>query len=228
MKISCILTSFNRPKWIQQALHSVMVQTYRDYELIIIDESTEFDIHSVLVGFKFPHLSLVRYQVSEEVRDRTNRLSINVNKGLRLATGDLICFLADDDFLYPTWFADAVEFFKKNPSVGAGFGRLFYTRLAAMEHPDDKTASCRFFNRVIVDPCNKLDHNQIIHRPTPTLVEWPEEIEAFTAPDGLYARKVARHYPFHPIYANAAVKRLHGKNLQDSKNGPVGLGGLRE
>ena len=90
------------------------------------------------------------------------------------------------------------------------------------------SASAPQFNRVIADPYNKLDHNQIIHRPTPTLIEWPEEMYAFTAPDGLYAKKVAFHYPFHPIYANAAVKRLHGKNLQDSKNGPVGLGGLRE
>lgn len=230
MKISCILTSFNRPVWVRQALASVAEQQYRNFELIVIDESTEFNICDALAGFRFPSLLLTHYTVSEDKRSTTNRLSINVNKGLLQASGDLVCFLADDDYLFPGWFEDANSFFIKNKDVVAAFGRLHYSESPDMDF--SKSGECRFFESPLTEPFSKLDHNQIIHRRFTPPVLWSEGIEShdLTAPDGKYASVIARYHAFYPIPTDAAVKRKHQKNLQNDikKNGLSDLGGLRE
>lgn len=221
MKITCILASFNRPTWIQHSLSSVFLQTYKDYELIVIDESDAFDIHSVVGKFVFSEVKVVHHDVTPEERARVNRLSVNVNEGLRMATGDLICYLADDDFYYPNWFSDASCFFKAHPGVHAGFGKLRYTGSRGMEYP--KAGEIRFFSSPIRDPYCRLDHNQIIHRKLVPPIAWNEELHSVSAPDGVFMRAVGARHQFYPIDAFAAVKRMHGKNLQHSV--PQYLGG---
>lgn len=229
MKVTCILTSFNRPVWIQHSLSSIMFQTYRNYELIVIDESEVFDVRPVVEKFKFPNCQVVHFDVYPEERAKVNRLSVNINEGLRRATGDLICYLADDDFFYPGWFAAAVAFFAKHPNVGAGFGKLAYTDSRDWVYPPNPKVL--FHGGVIGDPFCRLDHNQIMHRPLRPPIEWPTKKETLTAPDGLFMREVAKRHPFHPIDAFAAVKRAnHGKNLQNSADLYKGgqMEGLRE
>jgi spore maturation protein CgeD len=214
MKVSCILTSYNRPRLVQQALASVAEQTHRDFELIVVDESTVFDIAKVMPSFSFPEVHLLRQKVDPQERARQNRLSININAGLRVTKGDLLCFLADDDFYYPGWFAAAVQFFSGHPGIHAGFGKLRYTSSQERVYP--KNGEVRFFDGPVADPYCRLDHNQIIHRRITPPILWPEEIVHLTGPDGIYARGVAKHWPFHPIDSFAAVKRMHSKNLQQN------------
>lgn len=215
MRITCILASFNRPTWIQHSLASVAAQTHKDYELVIIDESDSFDVHSVVRRFGFPKVHVVHHDVTPEERAKINRLSVNINEGLRMATGALICYLADDDFYYPGWFEAASRFFEVNPQVGAGFGKLTYSNSRDLVYPKD--SKVLFPDGIIGDPFCRLDHNQIAHRRLQPPIEWPTDRSTLTAPDGLFMREVGKRYPFHPIHAFAAVKRAyHGKNLQQS------------
>jgi len=107
MKVSCILVSYNRPRWVRQAIKSVADQTHKDYQLIVIDESDIFDIHEAVKEFSLTQCDVRVVQVAAEQRRNQNRLSINLNAGVALATGDLLCYLADDDYFYPTWFERA-------------------------------------------------------------------------------------------------------------------------
>lgn len=215
MKITCILTSFNRPNWIRHALASVAEQTHRNYELIVIDESETFDVRPVVAEFQLPSVRVVHHDVTAEERAKINRLSVNVNEGLAMATGDLICYLADDDFYYVEWFAEAVKFFQAHRDVHAGYGKLLFSHSRERVYPQRWDGI--FPNCIIEDPYCRLDHNQIIHRPLRPAILWPTDPSTLTAPDGLFMRAVGRRHPFHPIPASAAVKRMsHGKNLQHS------------
>mgnify|MGYP003576619594 CR=1 FL=1 len=229
MKVTCILTSFNRPNWVRHSLGSVFCQTHQDYELIVIDESEIFDIRPVVAKLPFREVKVVHHDVSAEERAKVNRLSVNINEGLNLATGDLVCYLADDDFLYPEWFSEASSFFSKNPGVFAAFGKLARSYSREWIYPTDPEIV--FPNGIISDPFCRLDHNQIVHRKLQPPIEWPIDKSTLSAPDGLFMREVGKRYPFHPIPVFAAVKRMeHGKNLQNDADIYMGghMRGARE
>ena len=214
MKVSCILASYNRPNWVRQAIGSVAAQTHKDYQLIVIDDSTIFKVSDAVKEFPLTEVKVVHFDVKTEDRRKKNRLSININHGLKLATGGLVCYLGDDDYYYPDWFRSASDFFESAPSIHAGFGKLRYTRSREREYP--KEGEIRFFETPLKDPYCRLDHNQIIHRRFTPPVPWDEALHTVSAPDGLFMRAVGAKYPFHPIHAFAAVKRLHDKNLQQA------------
>ncbi len=225
LKISCVLTSYNRPMFVRQALRSVEAQTYRNFELIVLDESDPeiLDILEAVSSLKMPLVKINVSEVSPEERSKTNRLGISINRGLMMAEGDLICYLADDDFLFPTWFEEAVKFFEAHPEVQNGFGSLHYTSCREMRF--DQTTGVRFFDSPVSDPFGKLDHNQVMHRKGRTL--WPTGPETIKEPDGHFFRELSKNGPFHPIPGAAAtVKRLHEKCLQKSLG--TALDGIRE
>lgn len=234
MKVSCILTSFNRPKWVKDSLRSIANQTHKDVQLVVIDESDAFDVRETLKEFSFPDLVVRRFEVAPEVRRLTNRLSENCNLGLSLATGDLVTFLADDDYYFPGWFAAAAAYFGAHPEVKAAFGRLVYSYKPEMTFPfapeELSPEVVRFYKDAVYDPFGKLDHNQVMHRRFDPSYRWPTGAATVGGPDAHYFRAIARDHVFWPIPVLAAVKRIHRKGLMESQQIYLGgcLDGLRE
>lgn len=215
VKISCILCSYNRPRMVQDALQSVSSQNYDRYELIVIDDSDAFDIHEAVSRFAFPKVTIVHNSATEAQIAGQNRLAMNCNAGLRIATGDLVCFLGDDDYYYPDWFRTAAKHFEAHSHIQAAFGKLCYHFGNDMAFPEPPRET-RFFPEPVRDPFRILDHNQVMHRRfTPPYV-WNEcaDRASMDSPDGFYWREIARHHVFHPIHEWAAVKRIHTTNLQ--------------
>lgn len=221
MKISCILSSYNRPRFIRQALKSVADQTHHDYELVVIDESTLFDVQTVIQEHRFPKMSLHRFHPTPNERLTQSRLSVNVNAVMSLIAGDIVCFLCDDDYYFPDWFESANAFFEGNPDKDVCYGKLYYSNSENMEFP--KRSPDIFSGQVISKPLYILDHNQVMHRRFCPPFTWPEGPEARLSPDGMYFTEVAKKHLFHPLSANAVVKRLHGKMLNRSPNDVEGL-----
>lgn len=227
MKVSCVLVSFNRPRWVRQAIKSVADQTHKDYQLIVIDESDVFDIYEAVQEFPLTQCDVQRAYVTPEQRRTQNRLSINLNTGVALATGELLCFLADDDYFYPTWFEQASAFFEAHPEIQAGYGKLVYSNSQEMEFTTDPApVNLRFFKGPLRDPFDRIDHNQGIHRRFSPPFVWPETLGTLGGPDAYYYRDIGRQHLFHAIDAWAAVKRVHPKNLQicmpDYMSGSIG------
>lgn len=212
MKVTCLLTSYNRPNWIRQALTSIANQTHKNYELIVLDESTAFNVESTIKEFEFPLVSIHHFDVTPEQRRSENRVGIILNIGMSLAIGDLVCFLCDDDYFYPTWFEIATSYFNRFPDRAVGFGRLRYSCSPEMVYPS--TGPIRFFDSPITEPFAQLDHNQVIHRRFTQPYRWPETLDFLTHVDGSYFSAIARDHVFYPIDAMAAVKREHSKGIR--------------
>lgn len=231
MKISVILTSFNRPVWIKDSLRSIRSQTHGDVQLIVIDESETFDIRPVVESFHFSDVVVKHFDIKPQERRLSNRLSVNCNLGLSLATGDLVCFLADDDYYYPAWLEAAVKYFKKHPATQAAFGKLVYSDSPKMLLPEDPApATLRWYPEAVEKPYGKLDHNQVIHRRFDPPFRWPDGPWTVGGPDAHYFRDIADRCAFMPIDALACVKRLHKKGLMESQQIYLGgsMEGLRE
>jgi len=222
LRVTCILTSYNRPRMVRQALGSVARQTHRNHELLVFDDSTIFDVREAVAEFHLPSVRVFHTDVGPERRARENRLGVNCNRGLAEATGDLVCFLADDDFFFPTWFTAAVRFMADKPAIAVCYGRLSYSTSPQMEYPRRRGQDL-FPGKVLDDPRCQVDHNQVMHRNFQPPFRWPEEFGATMNCDALYFYEISRKHTFHPLDAPAAVKRMHQKNLQrtltDVQNG---------
>lgn len=108
MRVSIVTTCFNRADTVAKAVRSVMSQTYQDIEHIIIDGgSTDGSVEAI----KDCGSTRISHFISEPDKGCYNAL----NKGLRLATGDIVCWLHSDDvYANDHVVEDVVEAFEQN------------------------------------------------------------------------------------------------------------------
>ena len=89
-RVSVVITTYNRASLLPRAVDSVLAQTYEDYELVIVDDCSTDDTPEVMRTFADSRIRAIRHA------DNMGQ-SAAVNTGIRLARGEYIAFLDDDD-----------------------------------------------------------------------------------------------------------------------------------
>ena len=105
LKFSIVTPSYNQGLYIERNIFSVLKQNYNDFEHIIFDGGSSDDTIEILK--KYPHLIWVS--------ERDSGQSHAVNKGIKMATGDIICWINSDDELEDNALHIADDFFQSNP-----------------------------------------------------------------------------------------------------------------
>jgi len=104
--ISVIITCYNGEKFIREAIESVINQTYQNWELIIIDDGST-DSSKEIVD---------RYRTGQRIKyvqhDTNKGIAKTKNTGIRLARGNYLAFLDQDDVWLPNKLKSQVNFFK--------------------------------------------------------------------------------------------------------------------
>jgi len=95
-KISIIIPLYNAENYIVKCLDSIKNQTYKNFELIVINDKSKDNSWEVLNDYVSEHLNLNFIIINNEVN---LGLSKTRNKGIELATGDYILFMDNDDTL---------------------------------------------------------------------------------------------------------------------------------
>lgn len=95
-KISVIVPTYNRGRFIGEAIESVLAQTYKDHEIIVVDDGSTDDTHQRLE----PFLSKIRVVF----QDRQERCFAR-NRGVAESSGEYLAFLDSDDLLLPNKLA---------------------------------------------------------------------------------------------------------------------------
>lgn len=89
-----IIPSWNRASILPRAIQSIIDQTYPHWELIIIDDGSDDNTQEVLKQFNDPRIKIITHEKPKE-------RAISWNEGMKMATGDWICFLdSDDEYIY--------------------------------------------------------------------------------------------------------------------------------
>jgi len=112
--VSIIIPTYNYGKYIEKAIDSVLSQTYKDYEIIVVDDGSE-DATSAILKSRFPGKIQYIYQEHQGV-------SAARNLGINRANGKYILFLDADDYLLPDALASRVSFLEMQPSCGWVYG----------------------------------------------------------------------------------------------------------
>jgi glycosyltransferase involved in cell wall biosynthesis len=110
------MSVYNGEKYAPEAVESILAQTFRDFELIVIDDGSTDGTKALLEGFA---------QRDTRVRliSRPNKgLTKTLNEGLGVARGEFVARMDADDVSLPTRFEKQIEFLRANPDcvcVGA-------------------------------------------------------------------------------------------------------------
>ncbi len=111
MKISIVMASYNYASIIGEAIESVINQTYKDWELIIVDDgSTD---NSVEVIKKYLSDNRIKLYINE----KNLGLAKTVRKGIQYSTSDWIAFLESDDKFFPNALEEKVKAISKNADI---------------------------------------------------------------------------------------------------------------
>ncbi len=105
--VSIIIPTYNRPRYLQRAIESSVKQTYRNIEIIVIDDNSNNNPLAIIEGFKDTRIKYYKNSI--------NRGSgFCRNRGLSICSGDYVNFLDDDDELLPQKIELQIAKFKES------------------------------------------------------------------------------------------------------------------
>ena len=110
-RFSVIIPCYNQGRFVDEAVDSVLAQTFQDFEILIVDDgSTDPDTVRKLGQYDKPKTRVIRTE--------NQGLSAARNNGVREARGDLILPLDADDRIAPTYLQEAAAILDGEPDVG--------------------------------------------------------------------------------------------------------------
>ena len=115
-KVSVIIPTHNRARFLGAAISSVLNQTYADFELVVVDDGSRDETVEVVGKFHDDRLRLIRHP---EPRGGAAAR----NTGIRNSTGPYVAFLDDDDEWYPNKLELQVDLMDRSPpTTGVVYG----------------------------------------------------------------------------------------------------------
>ena len=113
-KVSIIMPSYNQGKFIELTIVSVINQSYKNIEFIVIDACSNDETVEILKKYE-SKIDILKIE-------KDNGQADAINKGIKLATGDLITWINSDDILYETTIEKVVSLFNENQNVNFIYG----------------------------------------------------------------------------------------------------------
>ncbi|MEA3377272.1 MAG: glycosyltransferase [Chloroflexota bacterium] len=111
--VSVIIPTYNRREYVQEAIDSVLAQTYKDYEIIVVDDGSTDGTGEAL---KARYGDGIRYVWQENQGESVAR-----NRGTDMARGEYVGFLDSDDLYLPHKLEKQVPILEESPDVGMVF-----------------------------------------------------------------------------------------------------------
>ncbi|MGH7146329.1 MAG: glycosyltransferase family 2 protein [Nitrospiraceae bacterium] len=109
--VSVCIPTYNRASMLREAIESVLMQSFEDFELIVSDNASEDETENTVTSYVDNRIQYLRNDQNIGCRE-------NFNRCLALAKGQYIAFLPDDDAMMPDNLAAKVEALSRNHQVG--------------------------------------------------------------------------------------------------------------
>ena len=108
--VTVLMPVFNAEKYLREAIDSILAQTFRYFELLIINDGSTDGSSDILASYSDPRIVIVD-------NEQNIGLANSLNKGLALARGELVARMDADDISFPDRLMKQVCFMRRNPSV---------------------------------------------------------------------------------------------------------------
>lgn len=128
--VSILITAFNREKYIAEAIESVLASTYKNFEAIVVDDSSADNTFAIANTYASKDSRVKVFANEKNLGQFANR-----NKAASLASGVYIKYLDSDDFIYPGSLQYMVDAMQANPACGFGMAFNNTSKVAENEFP---------------------------------------------------------------------------------------------
>ena len=118
-KITVLMSVYNGEKYLKEAIDSILNQTFKDFEFLIINDGSTDKTAEILQSYDDPRIKIVN-------NDKNMDLTKSLNKGLRIARGKYIARMDADDVSLPQRFKKQVDYLEENVTAGL-VGTFSYT-----------------------------------------------------------------------------------------------------
>lgn len=118
VKVSVIVASYNNRKFIRKCVESILNQTFKNFELIVIDDCSIDNSYNILKRFKDRRLKIIKNK-------KNSGISISRNKGIKVAKGEYVFFTDGDCTVTKNWIKEGLRVFKDKKCLGVE-GKTYY------------------------------------------------------------------------------------------------------
>jgi len=161
-KITVIMTVYNGEKYIKEAIDSILRQTYKNFELLIINDGSTDNTLKIVNQYQDKRLKLIQNPINSGI-------VYSRNKALEESTGEFIAVLDADDIALPTRLKKQLNFLEKNTDFGliGGWAELIdeYGNLTGIKWknkiPPNRISSTLLFNNLFTHSAAMLRKNAI-------------------------------------------------------------------
>lgn len=98
--VSFVIACYNTPLYIKDAIDSALNQTYKNIEIIVVDDGSDADTKTVLTK--------IESKITKLITQKNQGQSVARNNGIKIASGDYIVILDSDDFFEPLFVEKAI------------------------------------------------------------------------------------------------------------------------
>ncbi|MGH0611968.1 glycosyltransferase family 2 protein [Bacillus cereus] len=238
--ISIILTSYNKPSLINQVIESVLMQTYKEWELFIMDDNSCPETINIIKNYlDDPRIYYENSFIQNNERYKTTRYATLINKALPLTRGEYICYLTDDTMYVPNRLAEMLSFLEKQPEIDIVYSSQYVKYVDYNLQPIHEYV--REASKILYTAANVVDHCSVMHTRRILLKVYEKYCEYWdTNPlywfvgDAMFWKRLNTFQPFYPInkvlditfktpfsfqnlYANLPSKDLNGILFSNSQ-----------
>jgi len=109
--VSVVISAYNARRYLAEAMESILAQTFRDFEVIVVDDGSTDDTKKILDGFAARDNRI-------RVISRPNKgLTVSLNEALAAVRAPLIARMDADDVALPDRFAKQVQYLAEHPDI---------------------------------------------------------------------------------------------------------------
>ena len=152
-KVTVLMPTYNVAPWVEEAIRSVLRQTYRDFELLVVDDASTDNTLEVVRTIDDPRIRIASFP------DNVG-LSENLNRGLDFIDTEYFARMDGDDIALPHWLQSEIDYLDAHPEVGVcgGCGQRFGTSQSLIRFPEqhDDIAANMLFECTIIVPTVRM------------------------------------------------------------------------
>lgn len=152
-RLTVLMPTYNVAPWVEEAIQSVLKQTYRDFELLVVDDASTDDTLDRVRTIDDPRIRIASFPNNVGLAD-------NLNRGLDIIDTELVGRMDGDDIAEPDWLETGINVLDTHPKVGiCSFGFQFFGAKTSLvrfpEHHEDSQVQMLFGCTVIVPVLRK-------------------------------------------------------------------------
>jgi len=198
---SIIIPTYNRPDLLKRAVKSVLVQTYENYELIVVNDGSTKQYDKVLTLFS-ENKSLRYFYINNSGPSAAR------NFGIDVANGEFVCFLDDDDEFLPDHLQTIYERIEKEKFAKGIYRTLAYfvsgdeiKKQNFVPQPEEMPSMERLYANIML-PCTVAVSKDILHEcKFDVTIPISEDFDLWT--------RILLNYPFYEENKITARYNLH-------------------